>query len=416
MDIAIKKNKKLFSVRRIQIAAAVLIVLLGIVYLWHISQAGYSVDSESLVVSEVKRGNFSVSVRGTGSLVPDDIQFLSATVEATVTKVVVKAGIHVKTGDVIVELNNPQLVQQSSESKWDMEALEAELISQRLTQESSVQQQKSNVLNAKLDLEKAQNEFEARAGLVKTGVVPALEGKKTRVEMSQAEQRWELSKQILAKMQENLIAQNNARNTQLNKARKIYENFQDQVDKLHVRASMDSVVLEVPVEVGQRIPMGAKIAKLADQDSLIAELRVPEIQIRDVAVGQPVIIDTRNAKVQGKVSRIDPAVNNGNVQVDVEFTEGLPKDARPDLSVDGEIKITNIPDALYVDRPLFAQSKAKSSVYKLTKDGKFAERITVEIGYGAVNQIQVIAGLIAGDKIITSDQTRFESYEKVRIK
>lgn len=415
MDIVITKKKASFSKRNLLIALGIIPVLLGARHLWFISQADYSIDRETLVISEVKQGNFSVSVRGTGVLVPDDVQFLSAVVDATVTKVAVKAGIHVKTGDVIVELSNPELVQQLTEATWDYEAMEADLISQRVAQESGLQQQKSNVLYAKLDFEKAQNEFDARQMLIKTGAIPMLEVKRTQVELNQAQQRWLASKETFQKMQENLLTQNNARKAQLNKARKIYEHFQEQVDNLRVKATMDSIVLDVPVEVGQRILMGASIAKLADQDSLIAEIRVPEIQIRDVAIGQRVIIDTRNAKIEGEVSRVDPAVVNGNVQVDVQLKGELPKDARPDLSVDGEIKITNIPNTLFVDRPLFAQSKASSTFYKLSKDGKFAERTDVEVGYGAVNQVQVIAGLNAGDKVITSDQTRFEAYKKIRI-
>ncbi len=174
--------------------------------------------------------------------------------------------------------------------------------------------------------------------------------------------------------------------------------------------------MEMPLEAGQRIAVGTNIAKLAQQNSLIAELKVPEIQIRDVAVGQKVIIDTRNNKIEGSVSRVDPAVVNGSVQVDVAFAQALPDDARPDLSVDGEIKITEIADTLYVERPLFTQSKSSTSVYKVSKDGKLAERVEVEVGYGSVNQIQIIKGLLVGDRIVTSDPTRFQTYKKFRIK
>lgn len=415
MDIVITNKKSAKTKRYLIIAAIAIPVILAVRYLWFLSQAEFSVDREVLVISEVKHGDFSVSVRGTGVLVPDKIQFLSANVDATVTKVAVKAGNVVKEGDIIVELSNPKLVQQLAEAKWDYDAMEAQLSSDRVAQESGLQQQKSSVLNAKLDFEKAVNEFEARSELLQTKAVSMLDFKRTQVELTQAKQRWEASKETLEKMQENLVAQNNARNAKLEKARNIYEHFQKQVDDLQVKASMDSIVLDVPVEVGQRLLMGSSIAKLAEQDSLIAEIRVPEIQIQDVQIGQRVIIDTRNTTIEGKVSRVDPSVINGNVQVDVVFTEELPKEARPDLSVDGEIKITDIPDTLFVARPLFAQSKGNSMFFKVTSDGDFAMRVPVEVGYGAINQIQVLSGLSVGDKIITSDPTRFESYEKIRI-
>ena len=161
--------------------------------------------------------------------------------------------------------------------------------------------------------------------------------------------------------------------------------------------------------------MGANIAKLAQQDSLIAELQVPELQIRNVVIGQRVIIDTRNNKVAGEVSRVDPAVVNGNVQVDVKFVGDLPKDARPDLTVDGEIKIAELTDTLYVNRPIFAQSQSSTALYKISDDGDFAERISAKLGQGSVNQIQILEGLNVGDKIIISDPSSWENYQKIRI-
>jgi HlyD family secretion protein len=417
MDIAIARKDKLPNVKRYIILAAIAVpVFFAVKYLWNIGQAGFSIDRNALVYGEVKRGKYTVSVRGTGLLVPDNIQWLAAEVDATVVKVILKAGNVVKAGDLIVELANPQLVQQLAEAKWEFEALDSELKAAKVDQESGLQLQKSNELNAKLDYERSVNEFNAHSRLIKTGAVSQLAYDRIRVEMDQSNQRWLSSQEQLAKTRENLSAQNKARAARLKIAKKHEERFQQQVDDLQVKATMDSILLEMPLEAGQRIAMGTNIAKLAQKDSLIAELKVPEIQIRDVAVGQVVVIDTRNSKIEGLVTRVDPAVVGGAVQVDVSFSKGLPDDARPDLSVDGEIKITEIADASYVERPLFAQSRSHIKLYKLTKDGNFAERVEVEVGYGSVNQIQILKGLQVGDKIVTSDPTRFQSYDKFRIK
>ena len=216
-------------------------------------------------------------------------------------------------------------------------------------------------------------------------------------------------------MGENLTAQNTARQADLNRLRKRVERMQQQVDELKVLASFDSIVLDVPLEVGQRVPMGANIAKLAQQDRLIAELRIPELQIRDVAVGNPVVIDTRNSLVNGVVSRIEPAVVGGNVQVDVAFPDGLPPDARADLSVEGRIKVADIDDTVYVDRPLFAQSQGRATFYRVSDDGRYAERTLVTLGQGSVSTVQVLEGLAPGDRIVTSDPTRFEAFDRFRI-
>ncbi len=414
MDIAISKKKPNIK-WYLLIPLLVLPLLFGLRHLWLVAQADLSIAKETLVFGAVKQGNFTVSVRGTGVLMPDNIQWLSASGEAKVEKVLVKAGNRVEKGDIILEMSNPQLVQQLAEAQWELEALEAETKAAKVVQELALLEQNSSVMNAKLNYESSLLRNKAQAQLISTGAVSRLEYERTVLETDQFKQRWLIGQEGLDKMRENLVAQENAQIARLNIARKALERIQERVDELQVVATMDSIVLEMPLEPGQRITMGSNIAKLVQQDSLIAEIRVPEIQIRDVAVGQRVIIDTRNNKIDGVVSRVDPAVINGTVQVDVVFPGGLPSDARPDLSVDGEIKIADIPDVLFVERPLFVQSKSQAAIYKVVNGGELAERVQVKVGYGSVSQIQILEGLQVGDRIVTSDPTRFETHEKFRI-
>lgn len=416
MDIVIKKKKKLPKAKWYLVAAiAVVPLFFAVKHLWFVGLADFSIDGNSLVYGQVVRGNFTASVRGTGVLVPANIQWLSANIDGTVVERAVKAGNVVKKGDLLLELSNPELVQRLAEAQYELEAMKAELLAARVEQESAIQQQETNLLNAKLAYDSSIYEYEARAELVKTGVVSRLDYQRSLLDRDQAEQRWLASQKLLKRMQENMKAQNNARDARLNQAQKSVAIIQQQVEGLQVRATMDSVVLEMPLESGQRVIIGDNIAKLAQQELLIAELQVPEIQIRDVTVGQQVIIDTRNNKIEGLVSRVDPAVVNGSVQVDVEFIGELPDDARPDLSVDGEIKIVDIEDTLYVSRPLFAQSRRPAVLYRVSRDGHFAEQVQVQLGYGSISQIQVLEGLQVGDRIITSDPSRFDSYERFRI-
>lgn len=417
MDISRTKPKKSVVKRYWPWALVSIIIGAALNYAWSLAQAGVSVDRETVVVDEVKRGDFSVSVRGTGVLVPDQIQWLSASVEARVERIVVKPGKNVNRGDLIVELSNPRLVQLFEETQWELEAKIAEYEASKVAQKSALLAQKSVMLNARLNYESSKLKLDAQEKLFrqKTGAVSMIDYEQTGLETIQLKQRWQIQEEILVTMKEDFLAQNNAHKARLNKMKKQLERAQQQVNGLMIYATINSVVQEVPVEPGQRIAMGGNIAKLAQQDSLLAELQVPELQIRDVAIGQRVIIDTRNNQVDGIVSRVDPAVVNGNVQVDVEFVGNLPADARPDLTVDGEIKIAEIADTLYVDRPLFAQSQSQSALYKVTADGNFAERVRVTLGKGSVNQIQVVEGLNAGEKIIISDPTSWQTHQKIRI-
>ncbi len=418
MDIAVKK-KRSAKMKPWLLALPVGIGLVFALYwLLGAAQAQQGVSRDTLQIAQVQRGNFSVSVRGIGVLVPEHIQWLSVSLEAAkVEKVLVKPGNVVHRGELIVELSNPQLVKRLAEQQWELEAMQAEADAARVADESRLLEHRAAVLNARLNYESSLLKHEAEEELVAQGnaTVSRLTYEQTKLQTEQFKQRWHISQERLQKMQENVVAQANARKARQQKAQKLFESLQQQVAELQVTASMDSVILEVPVEPGQRVGMGSNIAKLAQQKQLIAELQVPEIQIRDVTVGQQVKLDTRNNLIQGVVSRVDPAVINGNVQVDVQITGALPDDARPDLSVTGDIKITEIDDTLFVARPIFAQSRSSGAFYKVSQDGNAASRVELSLGYGSVNQIQVLSGLEAGDRIIVSDPAQFERFQTFRI-
>lgn len=417
MDILRTKAKKSKIKKYLPWVLVLVITAVVINYLRFLGEADFTVDGNTIVYDQVKRGEFSVSVRGSGLLIPDNIAWLSANVEARVERVVVKAGTLVKKGDLIVELSNPKLEQLLEETQWELEARVAEAKADAVEKEAALLTQKAIMLDAKLNYESSKLRQEAHNELLQTsqGSISKIDYEQTLLATTQFKQRWKIQQEVFSTMEENLQVQKEARVARLNKMRKELERAQQQVNSLKIYATIDSVVQEVPVEPGQRISMGGNIARLAQQDSLIAELQVPELQIGNVAIGQRVIIDTRNNKVAGIVSRVDPAVVNGNVQVDVTFIDPLPLDARPDLAVDGEITITEITDTFFVNRPLFAQSQSYSSLYKLSEDGQFAERVKVKLGQGSVNQIQVIEGVAVGEKIIISDSSRWDSYQKIRI-
>ncbi|WP_045825669.1 efflux RND transporter periplasmic adaptor subunit [Teredinibacter turnerae] len=415
MDITIKtqnnKNYKKYIV--IAVLGIFALYLITIVFLK--GRGEFSIDRDSVILGEVRKGKYEVRVRGAGLLVPDNIQWLSAEADAMVERVILKSGSAVRAGDIILKLSNPQLQQALSEQKWELEAMRAEFHAETVAQEMGLVQQESRVATAELDYRRNVAEFEVNEELVAINAVSRLDFVRARTEVERSKKLWSTSKKELEKMRENLDAQNVARSARLEQAKYFLQRLEEQVDNLSVKATMNGVVQEVPLEPGQRISIGANLAKLAQQDSLVAELQIPELQIRNVALGQEVEVDTRNNLVRGYVSRIDPAVVNGNVQIYVAFSEPLPDDARPDLSVDGEIKVAKIENTLYVERPLFAQSQSRVTLFKISEDQKFAMKTEVQTGYGSVSTIQIVQGLEEGDKIVISDPTRFETFNKIRI-
>ena len=307
-----------------------------------------------------------------------------------------------KTGDLLLVLSNPQLEQSLEETRWELEALEAQTKAQEVNLESQLLDQEAAVINERLNYERALLTFNAQKRLQAQGStsVSKIKHEEVKIEVAQNKQRWELEIKRLAKTKENIVAQNMAYQAQLNRMRKILARAQTQVDNLHVLASMDSVVQAMPMQLGQQVNMGKNLALLARQS---------------VMLEQTVTIDTRHSKITGVIKRIDPAVVNGSVQVDVELTGDLPAEARPDLTVDGIIDIARIANTLYVKRPMYAKASSDSAVYQLDHENDLANRRQITYGQISTQYIQIKSGLKAGDTIIVSDSSDWEQHQQIQI-
>lgn len=379
--------------------------------------AGYSANGSNLALGEVKKGQFKVSVRGNGVLVPRYIRWLAANVSGRVEVIHAKPGAKVLPGDIIIQLSNPQLVQQAEEIRWELEAMQAENLALSVSLASELLDQEAGVLNAKMNYDSAKIKVDAEKTLLDEGnaTVSKIDYQRSVLETNQFFARWNIEKQRIEKQRELKSARINASKARLNKLEKTLARAEHQVSSLTIRASLEGVLQAMPLEPGQQVNLGDNIAKLARQDDLIAEIGIPERQIRDVAIGQLVLVDTRLSIIEGEVIRIDPAVENGTVQVDVAFSDRLPTEARPDLTISGTIEVAKMSDTLFVGRPTFAQSRSQTSVYKLSQDGSYAEKVAVQFGIGSSNEIQILTGLQSGEKIILSDNSAWEHLDRISI-
>ena len=417
MDI-VRSSKRSKRSKKAQIIISLLIfVTLILVFAFNRSSASYLVNKDSLLIDTVQRGELEISVRGTGILVPKDIRWIAINVAGRVERVFNKAGAEVKKGDLLLELSNPQLQQELTQARWELQALEAETQARKVSLESDLLDQEIAVINEKLNHERAQLTLSAQKSLLNQGidVISKIAYEEVKINVMQYKQRWALEQQRLDKRRENLNAHLKANQARLNSMRKSVQRIQQQVESLHVKATMDSIVQEMPMELGQQVNAGTNLAKLARNDLFIAELRIPEKQIKDVIIGQRVILDTRSSKIQGIVQRIDPTVINSSVQIDVEIIGPLPKEARPSLTVDGAIEIAKIPNTLFVKRPMFANSFSQSNIYLIDNEGSYANKYPVKFGQMSSQYIQIEHGLAEGGRIIISDSSSWQEHQQIRI-
>jgi HlyD family secretion protein len=417
VDIVRTKAKR--SLKQKTMIAAALVAVLVLLSLWWFStnSATHIVDSDRLLTDRVQQGELTVNVRGIGVLAPKDVRWLATNVSGRIDRIYKKAGAIVSKGDLILQLSNPQLDQEFEETQWELDELGAQAIALKVSLESQTLDHEAAVINEKLNYERSLLTLNAQETLLKQGInaVSQIDHQAIKIEVTQNKQRWELEIKRLAKQKENVAAQLTANQARVNRMRKTLERAKQRVDSLNVRASIDAIVQVMSMELGQQVTAGTNLARLAKRDEFIAELRIPENQIQDVVIGQSVILDTRTSKVEGVVTRIDPSVENGVVQVDVELIGPSPKEARPELTVEGIIEVMRIENALYVKRPMFAKSYGDSQVYLVGSNGDLANKHSVTFGKSSNTFIEIKNGLTLGQEIIVSDVSAWETHQQIRI-
>jgi HlyD family secretion protein len=389
----------------------------GITYgLTKLKPAAPTLESSTAVIETVKRGEMVRDVRGNGTLVPEITRFIPAPAEGRVEKILLQAGVEVDPSTVIVELTNPQMEQQATDADFQVKAAEADEENLKVRLESDTMTQKAAIATINSQYSQAKLQLDADEVLAKQGLVADLVLKISRVNVQDLANRLKVEQERLAVNSKSTRAQLNAANSRLQQLRALARLKREQVDALHVRAGTGGVLQQVSVQVGQQVTPGFNIARVADPASLKAVLRVAETQIKDVRIGQPVVVDTRNGLIQGQVSRIDPAAREGTFEIDASLVGPLPQSARPDLSVDGTIELERLKDVLKVGRPAFGQAQQTIGMFVLTPDGTEAERRTVKLGRNSVSQIEILEGLKEGDRVIISDTSALDSYNRIRVR
>ena len=417
MDIArpdVSRAKRRKRILYAGLAAGVLILVT--VAISRLKPAAPSVDRNLVWVDTVKRGPMVRQVRGIGSLVPENIRVVTSRSAGRVDRIILRAGAPVTPESVIVELINPDVLQAAEAAASQLQAAEAEFTNLKIRLQSDLLSMESELARAKSDFETSKLQAEVTEELFKDGLVSGLERRRTQVAAEDAATRHEIEQKRYAFTRESLQLQLAVKQAEVDRQRAQTQLRREECDALKVRAGLTGVLQTMALEVGQQIANGGVLARVADPTSLKAEVRIAETQAKDILPGQIALIDTRNGVVAGRVSRIDPSVQNGTVTVDVALTGELPKGARPDLSVDGTIELERLPDVIYVGRPAFGQERSTVGVFKLVADDDTAHRTPVKFGRASVNTIEVLDGLQPGDRVILSDMSPYDSSDRVRLK
>jgi multidrug efflux pump subunit AcrA (membrane-fusion protein) len=418
MDIARPEFKVQKRRRQTMIVAAVGLVLAAAsIGVYRLKPAAPTVERATVWTDAVKRGPMLRQVRGPGSLVPSQeaVRQIPAETEATVVRIHMLPGSQVTAGTILLEMSNPQTEQAAVDAQLQLKAAEAEYQSLRVKLESDLMNQKAGAATVHADDSQAQRQAQTDKALYDLGVISGLAYKSSKDKADELTTRNDLETQRLTANQRAIESQMAQQQAKVDQMRTLAALKQKQLDALKVRAGIDGVLVDLPLQVGQHVLPGTMLAKVVEPDHLMATLKIAETQARDVQIGEPSSVDTHNGVIAGTVMRVDPAVQNGTVTVDVKLTGELPKGARPDLSVDGTIDLERLENVLYVGRPAFGQENSTISLFKLNPDGQGALRVPVKVGRASVNSIQVIEGLHEGDTVILSDMSRWDNTDRIRL-
>lgn len=407
------KRKK--QVRRIIYAGVALLAIVGVtIGVSRLRPAAPGVDRATVWVDTVKRGPMIRQVRGSGTLVPENIRWIPATTSGRVERYVLRPGAQVKPDSVILELSNPDLQQQVMDAQLAYRSAQAAYENRKADLESQLLNQEQQFTTLESQYRQAGLTLAANEELFKDKLISELQLKQYRSTEQDLKNQVAVAKRRLEISKAGLKSQLAPQESDVNQRKAALDLRLRQLDDLKVKAGMHGVLQVLPVEVGQQVAAGANVARVADPTVLKAELRIAETQTKDIRIGQIAEVDTRNGVVAGKVTRMDPASSNGTVGVDVSLEGALPPGARPDLSVDGTVRLEKLDDVIFVGRPAFGQEESTITLFKLDANGE-AHRTKVVLGRSSVNQIEIREGLQPGDQVVLSDMSSYDQFDRVRL-
>ncbi len=410
-DFARKKRIRLM----IYGAAAIVTLPALTVGVSRLKPAAPAVERSTIWLDTVKRGEMLREVRGLGTLVPVDIRWIPAQSSARVDKILLESGAVVKADSVILELSDQQLQHDAIDAEYAYKASQADLVNLKVQLANSLMTQKSTAADIESQYQQAKLQADVDRQLFEQQIQSEIISRKSTVAAEQLAIKEQLVQEQVKIADDAAKAQIAAQEAHLEQQRVLFELKKSQLDALHVRAGLNGVLSAVSVEVGQQVTPGTNLVRVADPSHLKATIQIPETQAKDMEIGQEASIDTHNGIVEGHITRIDAAVVNGTVAVDVGFDGPQPHGARPDLSVDGTIELERIPDILYVGRPVQGQPNSVVGLFKVEDGGKEAVRVSVQLGRSSVNTIEVVRGIQMGDQVIVSDMSAWDAYDRVRL-
>jgi HlyD family secretion protein len=400
----------------VYVGVALVLIPLVTYGLSRLKPAAPTVDRATVWTDTVKRGPMLREVRGLGTLVPETIVLIPAASNGRIEQRYILAGTPVKADTPIFKMSNPELEQSELDAEYQLKGAQAQYNSLKAQLENQLMDLRTKAAGVSSDYQQAKLNADRQEQLYKQGLGAEIDDKLAQVRASELAKQNDIAQNEVQTFSNSIEAQLGVQESKVEQQKALYDLQKSLIDKLVIRSGIDGMLQELDVEVGQNVTQGTVLARVAQPSHLKAQLRIAETQAKDVQIGQKASIDTHNGLIDGHVTRIDPAVVNGTVLVDVGLDSALPQGARPDLSVEGTIEIERLADVLYVGRPVHGEADSTIGLFKVVDGGSAAERVQVALGRTSVNTVEIKKGLQVGDEVILSDMSAWDNFDRVQLK
>lgn len=405
-------NKRYRALRLI-----VLTVSLLSVSLWAISSVNIDAtpSAADIRIAAVLQGDFDVKVSGYGRLKAKNQRMLTSQSQATVESISLYPGARVTKDTVILTLSDPQLEQELVNARLELGRQQAQAKEQIISHKSQLLEREAQIALLNSDLEIAQLRAEAERKLIDKGIVSILDYKRTQLDVRQLSQRVDIEQKRRTQLKAMQKERTNILQDLVIQYQANFQTIKKRHDRLTVRAGLDGVLQTLPVEIGQSVIAGSQLALVGSDQKLVAQLKVQHSQADQIAIGMLATVNTFGETVDAKVIRIESIVTDGRVMIELDLLGKLPANARPDLTVEGQILVKQIADTLYVEQPSNTQPYTTKNIFVAANNQKTAQLTSLEFGTVSGSQIQVVKGVQRGDKVIVSDMTQWRQQSTIEL-
>ena len=416
MDIQLEKKKGLKPKHYGYIALGGLLLFVGYKLLFGTSVSTYRTEKDKLSIADVSQGKFDDYITINGNVAPIATIYMDAYEGGRVTEKLIEEGTMVKKGDIILKLDNMNLYEQILASESNLALKQNDLRSTRLNFDSRQVEGRRSLATASTDLQRLKRNFEQNEALYKEELI-------SREVYQLSKENYELSKKqhdILKQQAENDDKMRSTSlsglDTDLNRMQKTLGMVYQRLDHLNVRAPADGQLGFLDAEIGQSISQGQRIGQVNVLTDYKIEADIDEHYIDRVQRDLVATFERNGKEYPLRLRKVYPEVRNGRFRVDLVFTGDKPETIRTGQSYNIKLQLGESSDALLLPKGSFFQSTGGQWIFVVAPGSNEAVKRNIRIGKQNSRYYEVLEGLDAGEKVITSNYDSFGEAERIVLK